>query len=90
VTNEGPSGDGTCWIGGHDPISHYYQLLFFIPIILYWGICVGALLYSGAPTVQTFQRATMAKLLRRLKIFVVLFIVAWCGRSGSISRVIRM
>ena len=38
---------------------------------------------------QSFQRATMAKLLRRLKIFVILFILAWSGTVGLFLGVIR-
>lgn len=55
-------GDGTCWIKQDDRKNHtnWFQLTFFVPLLIYWVLAIVALFYAQTRTSQTTVRHTHA------------------------------
>jgi len=78
----GKSGDGTCWIKENEnkDATNWFQLTFFIPLLIYWILAIIVLIYASIRLRHQFpNRRTQEKVMKRMIFFVIVFIVFWIG-----------
>lgn len=77
-------GDGTCWIkeNPNKNETNYFQLTFFIPLLIYFIFSILALIYIYVRTrgiVVKEEKKLTQKIRMRTQIFVLVFIFCWLG-----------
>ena len=66
--------DGTCWLRNH------FVYLFYVPLFVYWSICVGAVAYMFHILRSRGSRVgskAFAMALNRMLLFTLAFIFTW-------------